>query len=85
MGTIVLGLVCPSVFFFNVRSFLVDNVRLFHFFILSVMSVETDKKTDCGLFYLITWPTACPEAANVGAMQFNATFYHTNVTIPFKY
>ena len=31
-------------FVFNVRSFAVDNACLFHFVIVSVMSVETDKK-----------------------------------------
>ena len=70
--------------FFNAKSFSVDNASLFHFFILSVMYVETDKKTDCGLSYFIIWP-ACHWAANFGGMQFNATFYHGNVKTLFNY
>ena len=41
-------------FFLNARLFRVDNERLFNCLILSVMSIQTDKKIDCGSLHLIT-------------------------------
>ena len=74
-------------FFFNARSFWVDNARLFHFLIPSVMSVETDKNRWLQLIVshnlAICMPLGCKFC--FGAMQFNASFYLGNIKTPFKY
>ena len=70
---------------FQCETFWVDNPCLFHFSYSICHVCWNRQRTDNGLLYLITWPSACHYAANVGAMQVNATFYQGNVKPPFNY